>query len=589
MTPKMTFTLPFPVLKIDLEIEYAPVAQPSGLEYVLLTLIEAYQGQDQNLREALRAYKIPQSLDFTVKETLEDLISAKAVKLIENNIEKAVIEWNGFKGINFKNLSLTSLGSTVAASGRFPSKEDEQSASLTLYLDMATGEYSTGLSSEHDEKNLEAGLYENPDLSDLSAAVESLKGSEAFPLNPSSLITDIKVKEVAPYGSFPYPGTIKVKETKKPTIEINFVDAEIQDFFLKHYNPETFEKALCFKSDGKTKLAEGFNLYGIESLTTSSPYSTAFYRHSKDIEEMFSLEGLPDGLVAFAFTRDALKLVSEGNFEFNSQIGKLILPLRIIYCSNTRENEKIAEKALEIAESNPNTSTIAFAFICIDNFKKEETYDALSKLYQEHLDIAAEVLSTLSLHEPDLSLEGNGEIKDLARLAFDTLLNDSKTLIGFRSLFNQYQGRELLAYGGISESQALSKIAAKFKEEDTANAYRLLVDLAFTPSEAIQVYDATRSLFDFIEHSSPAQIEEAVTKETETTLREFLKAASYTALWFDALRNAQDNDSLEFKAFKDSFKSISVTSLELLETSANHREIKRLEEEYRFLYHLYLS
>ena len=137
---KVIFSVPitFPIREIAVSIEYAETEKPSGITYLILTIVNEYRDTDFTMGDLMGICGVPVDLYHLFADEVSALIEEN-ILIYDESIEDLKIEDGGIDKNNFPNMSirdfvLTPMGSKIFADEVIPSKRKmEQRA--TIYYD----------------------------------------------------------------------------------------------------------------------------------------------------------------------------------------------------------------------------------------------------------------------------------------------------------------------------------------------------------------------------------------------------------------------------------------------------------------------
>jgi hypothetical protein len=134
---KFEFVIPFafPINEIQTNVEYADTEKPSGVSYLILTLINEFAGNDLSMANVMAAIGVPEDLyHIFVREVLE-LISNGIIR-INDDVDNEV-SLDTFADLRINDFAMTEMGKDIFQSEILPSKK-RMSMHSTIYHDPVT-------------------------------------------------------------------------------------------------------------------------------------------------------------------------------------------------------------------------------------------------------------------------------------------------------------------------------------------------------------------------------------------------------------------------------------------------------------------
>jgi hypothetical protein len=137
----ITTSCPFPLIKLKVNLKYAEVRKPSGVGYIILTLIKEAQDRKEKLASILKLFGVPDDLQFIFIDEIELLLSREILQFSSNNYDdrnRFDREW--FDEYIIGNFEFTSNGERMFREGAILTGE-KKAKELTVYYNPLTFEF----------------------------------------------------------------------------------------------------------------------------------------------------------------------------------------------------------------------------------------------------------------------------------------------------------------------------------------------------------------------------------------------------------------------------------------------------------------
>jgi hypothetical protein len=129
MRKSFKFSLPFPVVKLDVLIKYTAVRKASGVGYIILTLIHDSKDKQTRLAALLESFGIHPSAHFIFAREIYSLLSSGYLKMVG----VASYADAGFENYTLSDFAFTNVGERQFKEGYVPTGEEKVKPATVYY------------------------------------------------------------------------------------------------------------------------------------------------------------------------------------------------------------------------------------------------------------------------------------------------------------------------------------------------------------------------------------------------------------------------------------------------------------------------
>ncbi len=256
---KIETSFQFPYFKYVTDVSYLEVKKPTGVEYLLLVLIDSSKTKDDYLANVLLNFDIPKTLHVIFHNAIRELYNNKIITI---STELCLLS-TYFDKIRIKDLSFTSDGKKVFATEAIPTGITKE-VKLDIYYDIAKNELAFNIDKDKEPKPLMNSVISPEMLTNFVCKKDiedflNLNKGKTIPLHDNARTKEnviIKQEEVinkvetidSTFWVAKYDSTINITDD---TLTIEFDEEILNKFFNNFYNSNMINGAIAFKNKFK--------------------------------------------------------------------------------------------------------------------------------------------------------------------------------------------------------------------------------------------------------------------------------------------------------------------------------------------------
>lgn len=265
---KTSFSIPIQVMRS--RVNYTEVKQASGIQYILLALINNNSKNDEKLYDVLRKFGVPNDLIFMFIDEIENMIQLDIIKL-------GRLKFNAdyFKEYLVNDFEFTEKGNRIFKNGAVPTGK-ELVKIVPLYYDLLNNKILTSpnlkLQPNDNENKISEEMFEDYkyDFSSLLDIVQENKKN--FNFKEQEEIISVQNEEMK-MQSAKYEDCVILK-LEDDKLTLTFTDDRLENFVKKYYTSENITAIFAYKA--KFKFANEMNVVKINNIKDISNLTSVF-------------------------------------------------------------------------------------------------------------------------------------------------------------------------------------------------------------------------------------------------------------------------------------------------------------------------
>jgi hypothetical protein len=353
-------TIPFPLVKLNVNLTYATVSKASGVGFILLVLIKEAKSRNEKLCDMLKRFGVPADLHFVFADELSNLVHRHILQMTQWQYD--VENFDDYEISDFK---FTSDGERIFRDGAIPTGE-EKAKPVELYYNPITLSLSLDKKSKQNfiEESImfPKGFMEN--------IPQDFSGVKDFLIDNAQKV-GLKKEERVLNCEIKNQENIVVREEDNVILKINdnSVDIDFNKkadaiFYDKYFSADMLERCLLSKSKFQfsvpTQKFRGFDKFGnINNLYLPENYDkqlsrsvklhlnfnqkTCKARTQKDIEfEIDNKQILQDNYAFIAFDSKEARGYIPANIELKETIHNQSMKINLLIEELLNDEQKSA-------------------------------------------------------------------------------------------------------------------------------------------------------------------------------------------------------------------------------------------------------
>lgn len=265
---KTSFSIPIQVMRS--RVNYTEVKQASGIQYILLALINNNSKNDEKLYDVLRKFGVPNDLIFMFIDEIENMIQLDIIKL-------GRLKFNAdyFKEYLVKDFEFTEKGNKIFKNGAVPTGK-ELVKIVPLYYDLLNNKILTSpnlkLQPNDNENKISEEMFEDYkyDFSSLLDIVQENKKN--FNFKEQEEVISVQNEEMK-MQSAKYEDCVVLK-LEDDKLTLTFTDERLENFVKKYYTSKNITAIFAYKA--KFKFANEMNVVKINNIKDISNLTSIF-------------------------------------------------------------------------------------------------------------------------------------------------------------------------------------------------------------------------------------------------------------------------------------------------------------------------
>ena len=288
MEYKIKTKIPFPLVKLSVNIRFAKVQKPSGIGYIILALIKDAKDRHEKLGDILSRFGVPKDLQFIFADEIEVLLNRQILQVQNGSPYYRTY----FEDYTIGGFAFTENGERMFREGAIP-MGDEGVKQIEIYYNPLTGEFQFQLPSGTKTKRLDQSESLPADLMDKVEVdysglkefiIDSAKSAE---LKKEERVLECEIKSTE-YLCTAIEDNLEF-QVDEDGAEVAFKISGAADFYEKYYTTQMLERAFDekkkFSFDVQAFVAKGFK--GFKSL--SAIHLPEDYKKQYDLTAKFVL------------------------------------------------------------------------------------------------------------------------------------------------------------------------------------------------------------------------------------------------------------------------------------------------------------
>ena len=267
---KIKTSFPFPFQKLISKVDYTEVKEASGIQYIILALINNNANKEEKFYDILRKFGVPNDLMFMFVDELKKMIDLDIIKVVKVNF---LLEL--FKEYSISCFEFTDKGKMIFKDGSVPTG-NELTKKINLYYEMLIDKiYEKNpipLIPVQDDKidiaKLEKYNFKNIDT--IANFIQDNKNSFGFK-EKEEVIRAIVDEMQLQMGKYEKCLELEIEDDE---IVLNFSNSRMEDFVKLYYSGENISKELNGKS--KFEFNKSLKLIKLEKLSEIKNVSNIF-------------------------------------------------------------------------------------------------------------------------------------------------------------------------------------------------------------------------------------------------------------------------------------------------------------------------
>lgn len=244
---KFEFQIPFsfPLFEVKTAIEYANTEKPSGISYLILTLINEFSGKEMTMSELMSIIGVPDDLFSIFMKELLELIDNGVIQT--NGIDSDDMSLEEFPNLHIGDFSMTAIGKEIFQSEILPSKE-RLNIRQTMYYDPINQSVTVHSPATYltDSPNISVAMDDHRRLEDWIHENKFMLG-----IKKDQRILSIAVLDKLQKG-ISRPAKIEL-DIETSRCDISFPQQEVTQFFEKYIRHEQLETVIL---NGRSEYSE---------------------------------------------------------------------------------------------------------------------------------------------------------------------------------------------------------------------------------------------------------------------------------------------------------------------------------------------
>lgn len=265
---KTSFSIPIQVMRS--KVNYTEVKQASGIQYILLALINNNSKNDEKLYDVLRKFGVPNDLIFMFIDEIENMIQLDIIKL-----GRLKFNADNFKEYLVNDFEFTEKGNKIFRNGAVPTGK-ELVKIVPLYYDLLNNKILTSVNFKMKPNDNEHKISEEMfkdykyDFSSLLDIVQENKKN--FNFKEQEEIISVQNEEMK-MQSAKYEDCV-ILELENDKLTLTFIDDRLENFVKKYYTSENITAIFAYKE--KFKFANEMNVVKINNIKDISNLTSVF-------------------------------------------------------------------------------------------------------------------------------------------------------------------------------------------------------------------------------------------------------------------------------------------------------------------------
>jgi hypothetical protein len=525
MEKKIITKCPFPLIKLNVNIEYAEVQKPSGVGYIILVLIKDAKERSEKLANVLKRFGIHEDLQPIFADEIDVLLNRGILRLARNNYYQREY----FEEYTIGSFDFTANGERMFREGAIPTGEKNKKQ-IAVYYNPLTFEFAynspTAFMSmdksncfpqgfmervETDFTKLKNFIIDNPKGAGLQAAERLLECDIA---SREDLFT--KIEDNCEFC------------IDEDGIEVALKTAGASDFYEKYFTPDMLEREFDakakFKFDVPTATVKGFGSFKkVSAIYLPEDYKAQFDRPAKlllkrdgdkisvkrgNTVTMFESGKIITGMVC-AINSDWSFVTIDGKEMRYYTAARVTLTERILdkpislnllveQTFGTDEKAKVI-KAI-YGECMMAAFTTEHANIIKAVYELTADADGIAQYIDAKIRVAGDRAKAV-----EILLAANGIFASIAEWQTEAERYANEIYSGLiADLTKENAGltvrtaRMLAGLRNMDKTELLNAVAGKFERLDAVALFNLLTGVGFTENDALSVANAVKIYVDKI-------------------------------------------------------------------------------------------
>lgn len=265
---KTSFSIPIQVMRS--RVNYTEVKQASGIQYILLALINNNSKNDEKLYDVLRKFGVPNDLIFMFIDEIENMIQLDIIKL-------GRLKFNAdyFKEYLVKDFEFTEKGNKIFKNGAVPTGK-ELVKIVPLYYDLLNNKILTSvglkMKPNDNENKISEEMFKDYkyDFSSLLDIVQENKKN--FNFKEQEEIISVQNEEMK-MQSAKYEDCVVLK-LEDDKLTLTFTDEKLENFVKKYYTSENITAIFAYKE--KFRFANDMRVVKVNDINNVSNLTSIF-------------------------------------------------------------------------------------------------------------------------------------------------------------------------------------------------------------------------------------------------------------------------------------------------------------------------
>ncbi len=596
---KTSFSIPIQVMRS--KVNYTEVKQASGIQYILLALINNNSKNDEKLYDVLRKFGVPNDLIFMFIDEIENMIQLDIIKL-------GRLKFNAdyFKEYLVHDFEFTEKGNKIFKNGAVPTGK-ELVKIVPLYYDLLNNKILTSvglkMKPNDNENKISEEMFKDYkyDFSSLLDIVQENKKN--FNFKEQEEIISVQNEEMK-IQSAKYEDCVVLK-LEDDKLTLTFTDERLENFVKKYYTSENITAIFAYKEKFKfandMKIVKVKNLSDISNLTSiflPSQIQTApqeapelliqtgkYYVFKRKYKTGLTLKKEDYGADYLTLNNGVMKAYIPACVDFNVENIDKKISLNLILEKELSSNEKeffYKEIYNQVSADFTNNN------ILITKLISNDENDYLSKYLTKHILEKAELSQQiLNLNEVNKTLdEGDSIVKMISEQILEKVISEINES-NFATYIDFVKPIQKLL--GLSSHEFLMKLTQNINKDESL--FKSILNGNYKVIEALSIinlYD--KYLNDIIENikisdDNELALESEKTRNRLEYLKQLLGIKSITDYVIDGNYNMLDlvNNYVEFEKSYNYLVKYKEFSIDKFNEIENYKNIIKPIYEYAII------
>lgn len=235
---------PFPVIKLTAGVEYSEVQKPSGIGYIILTLIRDASDEEEIFSDTLGRFGVPDDLRSIFADEIEVMIARDILRMRRNSEYRS----DYFEDYRIMDFEFTEDGERMFRDGAIPTGKKGYKEQ-TVFFNPLKSEFSfnapNNLLTEEQQKCYPKGFMDDIDIDESDLKDHLIENIKTLKLQDEERVTDCEIKNrVSQF--IRTDGNLKLHiDMDGMAVELNTGGAE--SFYKNHFQPDMLERELSSK------------------------------------------------------------------------------------------------------------------------------------------------------------------------------------------------------------------------------------------------------------------------------------------------------------------------------------------------------